>query len=69
MLSAQGKRCAICQRRFIMRGVQKMAPHVDHCHSTNRVRGLLCGDCNTALGLLRDSLPSLRRAYTYLESV
>lgn len=26
----------------------------DHCHTTDRIRGLLCHDCNTALGLLRD---------------
>ncbi len=28
--------------------------HVDHCHNSNKVRGLLCGKCNTAVGLLDD---------------
>jgi hypothetical protein len=39
---------------------------VDHCHSTGRVRGLLCSTCNTALGLLGDSKSNLLEAVKYL---
>jgi hypothetical protein len=40
---------------------------VDHCHSSGEVRGLLCHNCNRALGLLKDSVDSLMRAARYLE--
>lgn len=40
--------------------------HVDHCHESGEVRGLLCGPCNRGLGLLRDSGPILISAATYL---
>lgn len=42
---------------------------VDHCHQTNQVRGLLCGPCNRALGLLKDNIGNLERAIAYLDAV
>lgn len=39
---------------------------VDHCHSTGRVRGLLCNNCNRAIGLLGDSVSNLENAIKYL---
>jgi hypothetical protein len=36
-------------------------------HATNRLRGLLCSNCNTALGLLKDSRKMLMNAISYLE--
>ena len=41
---------------------------VDHCHSTNKIRGLLCFDCNTGIGKLGDNLDGLSRAVAYLEA-
>ena len=40
---------------------------VDHCHSSGKVRGLLCGKCNTALGQLDDSLDKISSLYSYLK--
>lgn len=45
MLYEQENKCAICERPFIK------TPHVDHDHITGKVRGLLCGPCNTGLGV------------------
>lgn len=51
MLEAQGGVCAICKGP--RNGPGKFF-HIDHCHNSSRVRGLLCGKCNTAVGLLDD---------------
>ena len=39
---------------------------IDHCHETDKIRGLLCSDCNLALGLLRDNISLLDKAKEYL---
>lgn len=39
---------------------------VDHCHETGHVRGLLCGKCNSAIGLFKDNIENLKRAVEYL---
>lgn len=51
MLLAQGGRCAICGRTQEEAGMRHRL-HVDHDHETDRVRGLLCYRCNTAMGWL-----------------
>lgn len=40
---------------------------IDHDHVTDEVRGLLCDDCNKALGNVKDSVPTLKRLIAYLE--
>jgi hypothetical protein len=40
--------------------------HIDHCHSSRKVRGLLCVGCNHGLGSFKDSLGNLRNAMQYL---
>lgn len=64
MLEAQNGGCAICGTTST--GNRK-AFHVDHCHKTGKVRGLLCGNCNSGIGNLRDSIPLLERAIEYLK--
>ena len=69
MLATQEGRCAICLQPDSgrMRNGRPMDFHVDHNHTTGKVRALLCHHCNTALGGFRDSPALLRAAATYLE--
>lgn len=41
--------------------------HVDHCHESGIVRGLLCRACNTGLGFFKDNVETLKRAIIYVE--
>ena len=61
--------CAICgSEGFVMTSHHKMKLVVDHCHASGQVRGLLCHNCNRALGLLKDSDEVLQRAIDYLRT-
>jgi len=64
MLEQQAHRCAICLDPEP--DTAGKAWHIDHCHSTGVVRGLLCSRCNLALGYMRDSPALLRMAAHYL---
>lgn len=63
MLHEQNHVCAICGKHDICN--RDLA--VDHCHTTKRVRGLLCTNCNMALGKFQDDLQNLRKAIEYME--
>lgn len=65
MLEAQSGRCAICGT-LEPRGVGKRF-HVDHCHETGVVRGLLCIECNIGIGKLKHSEDTLHKAIEYLQ--
>ena len=67
MLSSQGGRCAICRKQPRGDWRNNKFLHVDHNHTTGRVRGLLCPECNTSIGKMNDSPEQLRRAAAYLE--
>ena len=62
LVAAQGGKCPICN--FACSTDDFV---VDHCHASGAVRGLLCGRCNSALGLLRDSPRAMRAAADYIE--
>ncbi|MGH8235402.1 MAG: endonuclease VII domain-containing protein [Steroidobacteraceae bacterium] len=74
MFAAQNGRCAICCTPMLSQLVEDKAQsklrvaHVDHCHTTKSVRGLLCFDCNTGLGKLRDNEQFLLSAVRYLRA-
>ena len=65
LLVKQNHKCAICSID------EKEAPKgklfVDHCHATNKVRKLLCHNCNVSIGLLKESITTLSQAIAYLD--
>ncbi len=61
MMESQRRRCAICDAPL---DVHRF--HVDHDHTSGKVRGLLCRFCNNGLGMFRDNIPALERAASYL---
>ena len=61
----QGGKCAICVSTLNSSRYTRLAG--DHCHASGKLRGLLCTNCNTAIGLMKDSAIRLRAAAEYLE--
>lgn len=57
--------CAICKVSFSK--MKSIDINVDHCHSTGRVRGILCRNCNSLLGFAKDNIDNLYGAIEYLE--
>lgn len=68
MLKQQNGVCAICgeHETTVIKG-KVMSLSVDHCHTTNKVRGLLCNHCNHAIGKLKDDVALLEKAIAYLK--
>jgi hypothetical protein len=62
LIDKQKNRCLICLKSF-----DEVKICVDHCHNVGHVRGILCGDCNLAEGLIR-SPENARRLASYMES-
>lgn len=69
MIEEQNNLCAIClKNETTLTNRGKISPLcVDHCHSTGRIRGLLCRTCNSAIGLFEDDPELLLKAYNYLK--
>lgn len=65
MFIAQGNACAICGSS---EPKSKHGWHTDHCHTTGKVRGILCGHCNHILGRAFDNTTILKSAIKYLEN-
>ena len=61
IIKKQEYKCAICFQK-----INEKNTHVDHCHKTMRVRGLLCSKCNQGIGLLNDDINILKSAIEYL---
>jgi len=53
--------CAICSKDF-----GETSYHIDHCHTDGSVRGLLCSNCNTGIGLLQEDETIFNNAIQYL---
>lgn len=63
LFTQQGGVCAIC--RSPENGRYKHLS-VDHCHDSGDIRGLLCNNCNRAIGLLKDNAELLKKAAEYV---
>ena len=68
LLAKQDGRCAICGSPPDANGRGAYSRlHIDHSHSTGKIRGLLCGRCNQGIGFMRDDPKLLRLAAAYLD--
>ena len=61
LAAAQNGACAICAKVY-----ESAKLHVDHDHDSGKVRALLCGSCNRAIGMLKDDPALCRAAADYL---
>ena len=62
LLEKQDNRCAICK----VTDPGKSDWRIDHYHTTKKVRGLLCHNCNVSLGLMGDNIPNIQSMLEYL---
>ena len=67
MLESQDGKCPVCKVELTPPGSDSSSMCVDHCHTTNRVRALLCGHCNRALGFAKDNPDTLRAMARYVD--
>ena len=66
ILAAQGGGCAICGETPQQNYTNKRRLAVDHCHDTNRIRGILCGRCNKGMGMFKHDPTLLLKTMKYL---
>ncbi len=68
MLQRQDNKCTICGTllRNPFRELSGVRQAVDHCHTSGKVRDILCGSCNRGLGSFKDDTDLLKRAIKYL---
>lgn len=68
ILHKQEGRCSICMEEVYWDTytANPKKACVDHCHKTGKIRGILCSNCNRALGLLKDDLSRIKRLEGYL---
>lgn len=65
MYKEQGGRCGICQRRLYSKRYKAFC--VDHNHTSGKIRGLLCHNCNRAIGMLQDDPAAIQRAAEWVK--
>lgn len=66
MLTKQNGVCKICGKKPTGMQNSKKYLCVDHSHETNKIRGLLCGSCNVALGLFKHNIELLENSVEYM---
>lgn len=64
MLNEQNNCCKICNTH---QNKLNSPLHIDHNHSTNKIRGLLCSKCNQGLGFFYDNIGLMEKAIEYLK--
>lgn len=65
MYKKQDGKCGICERRLYSKRYKSFC--VDHNHATGAVRGLLCHNCNRAIGMLKDCPETIKRASEWVK--
>lgn len=63
IVKKQNFKCAIC-KNLLEHGKKS---HLDHCHNSSKIRGVLCVSCNVGLGMFKDSVDMLESAQKYLK--
>ena len=63
MLVDQNNSCAICKKEIGWEAA------VDHCHTTNKIRGLLCRNCTGGIGAFKDDVETIRKAIEYVKKM
>ena len=68
MIKQQGNICVCCEKKFesVFKEAGKRSPCIDHCHKSGEIRQLLCSNCNTALGLVKESKKTLNNMLNYI---
>lgn len=61
MIQEQEHKCSICEDK-----ITEIKSHIDHCHSTGKVRSLLCSKCNQGIGLFNEDQERMASAINYL---
>lgn len=65
LIESQGSACAICRSPLELDRPTQV--NLDHCHTTGKIRGVLCRKCNVMIGLAGDKVEVLNRAIEYLQ--
>jgi hypothetical protein len=68
MVEKQNNKCLICGNEPLIDGkIQNRSLHIDHCHKTGKIRGLLCHLCNRGIGLFRERKDLIEKALKYIK--
>lgn len=66
LVEQTGGVCPLCNTEFVLGRKSNKNPVVDHNHKTGKIRGIICGHCNSGLGCFKDNVNILGRAIKYL---
>lgn len=67
MLDERDYCCDICGLRQMGNAKNKDKLCIDHCHTTDKIRGLLCRNCNSAIGYFKDNIEVIEKSIKYLK--
>lgn len=69
LFKSQNFQCKVCSKPVkLERNTKQDRGVIDHCHTSGKVRGILCNHCNQALGLMKENMTSIKQMYNYLEA-
>lgn len=68
LYNKQNGKCKICDIEILKSDLERKVLNVDHCHKTKKIRGLLCMECNTGIGLFGENVEIIKNAIEYLKN-